>query len=97
MNLDGLLRPANNYEKPERCSKCGGETEYSGLGEYKCKKCGNIDYDSYGKVRVFLENNPGANIVRTEAATGVPKHLIEQMVREGRFSATGYMGEPKGE
>lgn len=89
MDLEGLLKLTDDYNKPEKCSKCGGRMKYTGLGEYKCEGCGIVDYDDYGKVRVFLEKNPGANIVQTEAMTGVPQRLIKQMIKEGKFAISG--------
>lgn len=97
MDLSGLIRPEKSYDKPERCSKCGGPLKYTGLGEYTCTKCGNQELDDYGKVRIFLENNPGANIVRTEALTGVSQKAITEMIREGKFEAKGFLKDPKGE
>lgn len=96
MNLEGLLRD-NEYKKPYACSKCGGKLTYVGLGEYRCEICRGIEYDDYGKVRIFLERNPGANIVQTQAATGVSQHLIERMIREGKFEAVGLISNQKGE
>lgn len=83
-NLDGLIRDIQK-DKPTRCSKCGAFLSYKGLGEYVCGHCGFVEYDSYGKVRMYLELNPGSNIVQTEAATGVPQKLIQQMISEGKF------------
>lgn len=96
MNLEGLLRD-NEYTKPISCSKCGGRLKYAGLGEYKCTMCRNVEYDDYGKVRVFLEGHPGANIVQTQSATGVSQQLIERMIREGKFEAVGQLSSKKGE
>lgn len=98
MDLEGLLRNTDDYHKPEKCTECGGRMDYKGLGEYKCSDCNHIDYDDYGKVRLFLEKNPGANIIRAEAATGVPQRLIKQMIKEGRFAVGGRrVNDPKGE
>lgn len=83
-NIEGLLRDIQ-ADKPTRCSKCGSFLTYKGLGEYICDSCGFMEFDSYGKVRAYLEKNPGSNIVQTEAATGVPQKLIQQMIAEGKF------------
>lgn len=99
MDMEKLLRD-NEEDKPVRCTKCGSFLKYIGLGEYICEDCGFKEYDSYGKVRAYLEKNPGSNIVRTEAATGVPQKLIYQMVTEGKLdirSGSEYLKGGKGE
>ena len=95
INYEGLLRD-NKIEKPVRCSKCGGFLKYDGLGEYACEKCGYHEYDDYGKVRAYLEANPGANVVEVSDATGVSQKLIHQMVSEGKFEVTSKLGYLKG-
>ena len=84
VDLEGLLRNVE-YSRPSRCSKCGSFLKYTGLGEYICEECGVREYDDYGKVRAFLEKNPGASVAQTEAVTGVPQRLIHQMVADGKF------------
>lgn len=84
MDLSGLIRESD-YAKPTRCSKCGSFLKYKGLGEYICEDCGFKEYDEYGKVRAYLEKNPGANIVQVEASTGVPQKTIHRMVEEGKL------------
>ena len=59
---------------------------FEGVGEYRCEKCGKLDYDDYGKVRRFLETNGTANMTQISGYTGVTVSAIKRMVREARFT-----------
>ena len=71
--------------RPNRCSKCGGELNYRGLGQYVCSECNNVDMDDYGKVRAYLEEYPGANQRDVAIGTGVPANRIRQLLLEDRI------------
>ena len=73
---------------PDACSKCGGELKYTGLGEYICNDCGNLEYDDYGKVRAYLEKNPGASQGEVVKATGVPGNKIRALLKEERIEVS---------
>ena len=51
----------NTYNRPTYCSECGDVMVFKGLGEYRCEKCGFLDYDDYGKARNYVEKHMGAN------------------------------------
>jgi len=86
MIMDGLEKlEVPDEHKPEYCPNCGAPVKYKGLGEYECSSCKFICYDDYGKVRVFLEKYPGANIVQISSHTGVSKSMIHKMVEDNRF------------
>ena len=70
---------------PQECPKCGGKMIFQGVGEYKCERCGFLDYDDYGKVRLCVENNPGINIAEAEQRTGVDQRVIRNLLKEGRL------------
>ena len=74
----------DRYHVPNICAECGGEMVYKGVGEYQCEQCKAVVYDDYGKVRLYVEQHPGATISETEAATGVPHKVIRQLLREER-------------
>ncbi len=88
LNLNGLLRD-NPDDTPVNCSKCGSFLKYNGLGEDVCEDCGFKEYDNYGKVRAYLEKNPGANVVQVEMATKVPQKTIYQLISAGKLEIRG--------
>lgn len=70
--------------KPTCCSKCGGEVEFRGHGEYRCKACGNVEMDDFGKVKKYInENGPTPALIIAEN-TGVAMDRINQFLRQGR-------------
>lgn len=80
--MDGF---ANYYHVPRACKRCKGVMVYKGVGEYKCEDCGFVDYDDYGKVRLYIEEHHGATAAEIEAAVGVSQKTIRQMLRESRI------------
>lgn len=75
----------NNYNRPTYCQKCGGVMVFKGVGEYKCEKCGCLEYDDYGKVRNYIEKHHGATTAQTSEATGVSQKSIRDMLKESRL------------
>lgn len=75
----------DSYHRPLHCQECGGIMIYEGIGEYRCENCHKLDYDDYGKVRKYIEQNPGASIAIISDKTGVSRKIINEMVRESRF------------
>jgi tRNA(Ile2) C34 agmatinyltransferase TiaS len=71
--------------RPAVCAGCGGIMVFQGLGQYRCEKCGSVEYDDYGKVREFIEEHPGANVAQIAENTGVTRTTINKMVKEERF------------
>lgn len=76
------------YNIPRVCKKCGGVLVFKGVGEYRCEDCGELDYDDYGKVRMYIEEHRGANAAQIEAAIGVSQRSIRQMLKDGRLEVT---------
>lgn len=75
----------DKYHIPRVCEKCGGVMIFKGVGEYHCEDCDAVDYDDYGKVRLFIEEHPGATAAQIEAEIGVSQRTIRQMLKEGRL------------
>lgn len=84
----------SDYEKldhftvnpPLKCEKCGEtQIKYKGIGEYACEICGFLMYDDYGKVRNYIEENPGATINDVSINVGVSKEKIRRLLREDRI------------
>lgn len=82
MEFDEITDP---YHIPKICDECGGVFVFVGVGEYHCEKCGNVRYDDYGKVRLYIEKHPGANAAEVENATGVTQRSIRRMLKENRI------------
>ncbi len=82
MDALGLL---DYYNIPRVCKQCGGVMIYKGVGEYHCEKCDFVDYDDYGKVRLYIESHHGATAAEIEFAVGVPQRTIRQMLRDSRI------------
>ena len=73
------------YHVPRLCKTCGGVMVYEGVGEYRCEDCNFLDYDDYGKVRVFIEKHRGATAMEIESYTGVSQRIIRKLLRDGRI------------
>lgn len=73
------------YGRPAACSKCGGDLRYTGVGEYECTECKNLELDDYGKVRTYIEKNHGATQSQVSQATGVSVNKIRQMLKEEKI------------
>lgn len=81
-NVEEKLKNLSRNE-PDRCDDCGGEVDYIGLGEYKCRNCGKHLYDDYGKVRKYVEEFKGASRIEIAEFTGVDKEFIDLLIEEG--------------
>lgn len=75
--------------RPVKCSKCGGGLQYRSHGEYLCKACGNIEYDDFGKIRQYLDENGASPVAAISEYTGVPFSRINQFLRQGRLQVSG--------
>lgn len=75
----------NSYNKPSKCKKCGGTMVFKGVGEYRCEKCGAVEYDDYGRVRLYIEQHHGATAQEVEDHTGVKQKVIRQLLKEERI------------
>ena len=73
------------YHVPRLCKECGGVMIYKGVGEYRCEDCDYLDYDDYGKVRLFIERHRGATAMEIESYTGVSQRIIRKLLRDGRI------------
>lgn len=86
MGDENLKLHMGDYNKPVVCNVCGGSMIFKGVGEYQCEKCGNLDYDDYGKVRAYIETHPEQSQMQLiEERTGVPRKIIRRMLRDERL------------
>lgn len=81
--MDSLLM--DYYNVPRVCEECGGVMVFRGVGEYHCEKCDHVEYDDYGKVRLYLEHHRGATAAEVEEKTGVPQRTIRKLLKEDRL------------
>ncbi len=79
------LKLLDAYHIPRVCEECGGVMIFKGVGEYHCEECSSVAYDDYGKVRLYLEEHPGANAMTVEAETGVSQKTIRMLLKESRL------------
>ncbi len=75
----------NLYNRPTCCSRCGGIMVFVGVGEYHCEDCKNVEYDDYGKVRLYIEQHKGATAAQIENEIGVSQKAIRQMLRDAKI------------
>ena len=75
----------SQYNMPRECKECGGVMIFKGVGEYHCEKCNAVDYDDYGKARLYLEEHPGATAAQIEENMGVSQKSIRRMLKDGRL------------
>lgn len=73
------------YHVPRLCKECGGVMIYKGVGEYRCEDCDYLDFDDYGKVRLYIEKHRGATAAEIESAVGVSQRIIRKLLRDGRI------------
>lgn len=73
------------YNIPRVCKACGGVMIFKGVGEYRCENCQEVDYDDYGKVRLYIEEHRGATAAQIEQAVGVPQRTIRRLLKDGRI------------
>lgn len=74
------------YNKvPSACESCGFELKKIGEGQFKCKKCGAYSYDTFHKIKNYLEKNGARSMTQIANATGIPKSSVEHFLKEGRL------------
>lgn len=78
----------DKYHIPRVCKECGGVMIFKGVGEYHCEDCEAVDYDDYGKVRLYIEEHPGATAAQIESSIGVSQRIIRMLLKEGRLEVT---------
>lgn len=91
-NKDSLFSTAserNNVlslnQVPVACQCCGGKLSQISRGTYQCVDCGQEDYDSYQKVRNYLNKEGPRSVTQIMRATGVPRVTIEYFFKDERL------------
>ena len=86
--MDRRINENDIYNRPLTCEKCGGIMIFKGVGEYHCENCRHVEYDDYGKVRLYVEKHRGATSSEVSMQTGVSQKAIRQMLKENRLEIT---------
>ena len=85
---DTSNRNGNPSLRPTLCSKCGSYVTFAGRGKYKCTRCDNIEYDDFGKIYKYLQENGSCSPKQISDATGVPMMRVIQLVQDGSLEPT---------
>lgn len=75
----------NLNQVPVKCDYCGGRLKQIARGTYSCVDCGKEAYDSYQKVRNYLNKEGPRSVTQIMRATGVPRATIEYFLRDERL------------
>ena len=75
----------NLNKAPVVCKQCSGALKQVARGTYRCVDCGFEDYDSYQKVRNYLNKEGPRSVTEIMRATGVPRGTIEYFLRDERL------------
>ena len=59
---------------------------FKGVGEYHCENCRHVEYDDYGKVRLYVEKHRGATSSEVSMQTGVSQKAIRQKLKENNLN-----------
>ena len=71
------------------CEKCGAPLKGVRSGQYQCTECGAIEYDDFGKIRKYLDENGPASKEEIMKATGVGKAVVIDYLKEQRLMVSG--------
>ncbi|MBQ8526860.1 MAG: TIR domain-containing protein [Lachnospiraceae bacterium] len=72
-------------QAPVSCKRCGGALRPVSRGTYQCVDCGFEDYDSYQKVRNYLNKEGPRSVTEIMRATGVSRSTIEYFLKDERL------------
>jgi len=70
------------------CKECGKLFQYDGISKL-CYQCRKKDDEDFIRVREYVYENPGANIMTVADETGVSEDKILRYLREGRLEIVG--------
>ncbi|KXG74089.1 hypothetical protein [Thermotalea metallivorans] len=66
------------------CKKCKKPIDEKSLYDY-CADCYKIVEEVFEKIRSYLKEYPGATAFEIELETGIPYHVVNNFVKEGRL------------
>ncbi|MCR4990835.1 MAG: hypothetical protein K6A38_08240 [Lachnospiraceae bacterium] len=74
-----------SVRRPFSCSKCKAGLKMIRSGEYECLNCGNIEYDDFGKVRKYLDENGPQSKEKIILETGVSRKSVNLFLEQRRL------------
>ena len=72
-------------ERRYNCPNCGGLLKMIASGEYECTRCGRKEYDDFGVIKKYLEENGPRSKESIVLDTGVRPEIVDQFLREERL------------
>lgn len=70
--------------KTRRCRRCRTFIHENSLREY-CNRCYKIVEEVFDKIREYLKEYPGATAFEMNQRLGIPTHVINNFVKDGRL------------
>ncbi|NPV90277.1 MAG: hypothetical protein HPY50_05860 [Firmicutes bacterium] len=67
------------------CPECGRMFRYT--NSLLCNACQRAEDSEFQKVREFIRENPGSDVLQVSEATGVRLEKIMRFLREGRITS----------
>ncbi len=77
-------------EKPKTCDVCGGELTPVRDGQFVCDNCGKEHFDSFGRVRRYIEDHGPSSPEELCRETGVEMELIRYYLKKSRLELTDH-------
>lgn len=65
---------------PVECPECKGDLTKAGDGIFKCVSCGALAYDSFRKVRNYIDQNGATPVTQIANGTGVSRATVEKFL-----------------
>ncbi|MCR4909248.1 MAG: hypothetical protein K5985_10505 [Lachnospiraceae bacterium] len=75
-------------EKPKRCEDCGGDLKPVRDGQFVCENCGKEHFNTFGRVRRFIEENGPSSPEELCGKTGADMELIRYYLKKSRLELT---------
>ncbi|WP_026475843.1 hypothetical protein [Alkaliphilus transvaalensis] len=78
------MKKNKSVNKLKVCRKCRVPVHENSLHDY-CPSCFKIVEDIFDKIREYLAEFPGATSYEMEQRLGIPLHVINNFVKDGRL------------
>ena len=71
------------------CPECGEELRYLWRGTYECVACGVRQYNDFGKINKYIEDNGPSPASAISRGTGVPLYVVNNYYVDGKLVEYG--------